>query len=57
MSETLWAILIGLMVPMTAIFGGLVIGMWLGWRERKYQERRTRRRARHTQSPRTESGE
>lgn len=44
MSNLLWAILLGLVVPLGAIFGGLVLGMWLGWRERRYWERRAHRR-------------
>ncbi len=44
MNATLWTILIGFAVPMSAIFGGLAFGAWMGYRERKYQERRARRR-------------
>lgn len=44
MSTLILTILLGVVVPMGAIFGGLAWVVWMDRKERKYQERRARRR-------------
>lgn len=45
MSSILWATLLGLVLPLGVIFGGLAWVVWVCYRERRYWERRARRRA------------